>query len=180
MIHPRHPASASLGALCGLFALAGLAMAAEPPKPAAAEDAASLATVAVPKAQELDAETRCLALAVYWEGRAEKREGQLAIAHTVLNRVGHDEFPDTVCGVVAQTSDSGKSCQFSWWCDGKHDTPESDEQWRASVDAAQDARAGRTKDPTRGALFFHSARIDPKWGGKRKRLSRIGDHVFYR
>lgn len=180
MAASRHPATAVLSAICGLLALAGMAVAAEPAKPPAAEDASSLATVTVPKAQELDAETRCLALAVYWEGRAEKRQGQVAIAHTVLNRVGHDEFPDTVCGVVAQKSDSGKSCQFSWWCDGKRDTPASDEQWEASVDVAREAKAGRTKDPTKGALFFHSAKINPKWGGKRQRIARIGDHVFYR
>ncbi len=170
-----------LGPLCGLLACAGLAVAAESPKPAPPSgDAANLATVTVPEPQALDAETKCLALAVYWEGRAEKREGQRAIAHTVLNRVGHDEFPDTICGVVAQQSDSGKSCQFSWWCDGKRDTPASDEQWETAVEVARDAKAGRTKDPTHGALFFHSAKINPKWDGKRRRLARIGDHIFYR
>lgn len=176
---PRHLLTAILGPICGLLAVTGMAAASEPAKPPAG-DASTLATVNVPRPQELDAETKCLALAVYWEGRAEKREGQRAIAHTVLNRVGHDEFPDTVCGVVAQKSESGKSCQFSWWCDGKQDTPSSDEQWEASVDVARDAKEGRTKDPTNGALFFHSAKINPKWDGKRKRLARIGDHVFYR
>ena len=157
-----------------------MAMAADSSKPSPPGEAGTLATVAVPKSRDLDAETKCLALAVYWEGRAEKRQGQQAIAHTVLNRVGHGEFPDTICGVVAQKSGSGKSCQFSWWCDGKQDTPASDEQWEASVEVARDAKEGRSNDPTKGALFFHSAKINPNWGGKRQRLARIGDHIFYR
>ena len=73
----------------------------------------------------LDPETKCLALSVYWEGKSETRKGQLAVAHTVLNRVGHPSFPDTICGVVSQQSDTGRrSCQFSWWCDGKRNLNE--------------------------------------------------------
>src|SRR5690606_8408150 len=66
MAAPRSSAIPAFSMICGLLAFAGMA-AAEPPKPPAAEDAANLATVTVPRAQELDAETRCLALAVYWE-----------------------------------------------------------------------------------------------------------------
>lgn len=159
--------------------LAGGRAAAEPPRAETVEGAA-LATVAVPDAAQLDAETRCLALAVYWEARAESRAGQLAIAHTVLNRVGHDEFPDTICGVVAQKTPNGKSCQFSWWCDGNHDAPEDQEQWDKSVEAARAARNRSASDPTKGALFFHSTTVNPKWDGKHQRIGRIGDHVFYR
>lgn len=173
----RYLLRAILAPAIGALLIIGMTAAAtEPP----ASEAAALSTVNVPEPVALDAETKCLALAVYWEGRAESRTGQLAIAHTVLNRTRHGEFPDTICGVVAQTTDSGKSCQFSWWCDGKQDMPDNDEMWEASVKAAREARDGSAKDPTGGALFFHSARIDPKWGGKRKRLARIGNHIFYR
>lgn len=164
----------------GLLLLSVAAAGTEAPRELPEGDAATLATVSVPKPAALDAETKCLALAVYWEGRAEPREGQLAIAHTVLNRVRHGEFPDTICGVVAQRTESGKSCQFSWWCDGKQDMPENEEAWETSVKVAHDARDGGAKDPTSGALFFHSTKVNPNWGGKRKRIARIGNHIFYR
>lgn len=171
---------AVLNPVFGLLILSATVAAAEPAKESGAGGPATPAAVSIPQPPELDAETKCLALAVYWEGRAESREGQLAIAHTVLNRVGHDDFPDTICGVVAQKSATGKSCQFSWWCDGKQDVPEDKEQWDKSVKSARAAKNKTAADPTKGALFFHSVKIDPDWDGKRKRIGRIGDHIFYR
>jgi hypothetical protein len=44
----------------------------------------------------------CLALALYWEARAEGPHGMLAVASVVLNRVRHPQFPDTVCEVVKE------------------------------------------------------------------------------
>jgi N-acetylmuramoyl-L-alanine amidase len=167
--------------LGALLCAPAIGLGAEPPaKEPAAKDAATLANVEVPKPPAVDSETKCLALAVYWEGRAEPREGQLAIAHTVLNRTKHGEFPDTICGVVAQKTESGKACQFSWWCDGRQDTPEDEAAWEKAVASARDARQDAAPDPTGGALFFHSTKVDPNWDGKRKRIGRIGDHIFYR
>lgn len=130
----------------------------------------------------LDDESKCLALAVYWEGKSETHKGRLAVAHTVLNRVRNPKFPDTICGVVSQQSGTGRrSCQFSWWCDGKRDEPRDDGDWQDAVSSARDAMAAGAKDPTQGALYFHSAKIKaPKWAKSRKRLARIGDHIFYR
>ncbi len=45
---------------------------------------------------------RCLAEAIYFEARSEPEEGQAAVAQVVLNRVMHENYPDTVCGVVYQ------------------------------------------------------------------------------
>ncbi|MFN3401072.1 MAG: cell wall hydrolase [Ferrovibrio sp.] len=139
------------------------------------------ATATTPTAM-LDAETKCLALSVYWESKTETRQGQLAVAHIVLNRKQHPEFPNTICGVVAQKPEgSKKGCQFSWWCDGKRDEPKADADWQEAVDSAQAAMRGEAGDPTGGALYFHSSKIKPPaWATKRKRLARIDDHIFYR
>lgn len=130
--------------------------------------------------QDLDADTKCLALAVYWEGRDESRRGQLAIAHTVLNRVADAAFPDSICAVVAQGNGRKGSCQFSWWCDGKSDKPQNIAAWEIAVATAREVLRGGSADPTRGALFFHHVRVKTNWGGSRERLMQIGDHVFYR
>lgn len=133
-------------------------------------------------AAALDDESKCLALAVYWEGKSETQKGQLAVAHTVLNRVEHPAFPDTICGVVSQQSETGRrGCQFSWWCDGKRDEPRDPESWQDAVNSARDAMQADAEDPTRGALYFHSTRLKtPTWAKKRQRLARIGNHIFYR
>jgi len=161
-----------------LLLLSGLA-----PGVAAQETPAEVpvASTATKPAGALDAETKCLALSVYWEGKTETREGQLAVAHTVLNRAKNPKFPDTICGVVTQKLEGGKKgCQFSWWCDGKRDEPKDDQDWQDAVDVAR-AATKDAGDPTGGALYFHSSRIKPPaWAVKRKRLARIGDHIFYR
>jgi N-acetylmuramoyl-L-alanine amidase len=148
---------------------------------AIAQGSAAQVAVAEP-AKPLGAESKCLALAVYWEGKTETREGQLAVAHTVLNRKKNPKFPKTICGVVSQKAAGGKKgCQFSWWCDGKRDEPTEDENWKEAVESTRLAMQAGAKDPTNGALYFHSAKIKPPaWAKKRKALGRIGDHIFYR
>lgn len=140
-----------------------------------------LSTPSIPAAM-LDDESKCLALAVYWEGKSETPTGQLAVAHTVLNRVAHPSFPNTICGVVSQRSETDRrKCQFSWWCDGKRDEPRDAESWQDAVNRARDAMQADAEDPSRGALYFHSARLKtPAWAKKRERLARIGNHIFYR
>jgi spore germination cell wall hydrolase CwlJ-like protein len=133
----------------------------------------------IPAAGAADAETRCLALTVYWESKSESRKGQLAIAHTVLNRVRSRHFPDTVCGVVAQQSDDGRTCQFAWWCDGKRDAPADTAAWRTALAVARQALAGGA-DPSHHALYFHGAGTRPDWTRRKTRTVRIGNHIFYR
>ena len=44
----------------------------------------------------------CLAMNIYYEARHEPVEGQLAVAHVVMNRTENPKFPSTVCDVVKQ------------------------------------------------------------------------------
>lgn len=54
---------------------------------------------------------------IYWEAKGKDSTDMELAANVVMNRLGHEGFPDTVCAVVKQGSET-KSCQFSWWCDG--------------------------------------------------------------
>jgi hypothetical protein len=63
----------------------------------------------------------CLATAMYFEARGEPEEGQLAVGQVILNRVAHDRYPNTVCGVVYQNANRKNACQFSFACDGVPD-----------------------------------------------------------
>ena len=89
-----------------------------------------------------EAELKCMAENIYFEGRAEPMVGKIAIGHVVLNRIEDSRFPNTICEVVKQgpVRESWKTkkdpslkdnerkfypiknrCQFSWWCDGQKD-----------------------------------------------------------
>lgn len=122
---------------------------------------------------------RCLALSMYWEARNEGREGMRAIGSVVLNRVEHADFPGTPCEVVF---DGGETppCQFSWWCDGRSDTPRESEPWETALELAGEMLEERREDPTDGALFFHAADIAVPWRVERTRTVRILGHVYYR
>ena len=51
---------------------------------------------------QLDQQTSCLATAVYFEARGESLEGQLAVAHVVMNRAASGRYPSDWCSVVKQ------------------------------------------------------------------------------
>ncbi len=123
--------------------------------------------------EDLDAETRCLATAVYYEARSESLAGQLAVANVVVARSRSGRFPSSLCGVVTQPG------QFSFVRAGRlPDAAVNSAQWRTARAIATIALEGSWQNPVRGALFFHAARLSPGWG--KERVTRIGGHVFYR
>ena len=125
------------------------------------------------------AEAECLALAMYFEARAEGREGMRAVGHVILNRRADDRFPASVCGVV-QEGGPGRGCQFSWYCDGRSDVPTHRRSWRIVGGIAYQLLADRLEDTTGGALFYHATWIDVPWKRARTKTTVIGQHAFYR
>lgn len=121
----------------------------------------------------LTAEERCLAGAVYFESKGEPLEGQMAVAHVVLNRVDSGRFAGSICGVVYQKS------QFSFVRGGRMPSiPEGSPQWQTAVAVAKAALTDSWDSPVGGALYFHADYVSPGW--KRKRVRTIGNHIFYR
>ncbi len=126
----------------------------------------------------LDTERSCLAMALYHEARGEGEEAMLAVGHAVLNRRDHDTFPETVCAVVKHGGET-PPCQFSWWCDGRPDTPHNEELWeRASALALELLQAEERDDPTGGALYFLAEGNLPPWAQGFTETHRAGGHVF--
>ncbi len=120
---------------------------------------------------------QCLAQAMYWEARGEGRRGMVAVGWTILNRVKSPRFPATPCGVVHQGGER-PPCQFSFWCDGKSDKPRDPTSWRSALDIAAQLLRRPPRDPTHGALYFHSAGV--RTPPNHVRTARIGRQVFYR
>ena len=51
--------------------------------------------------------------------------------------------------------------------------------WRESRKIALEILSGATKDPTRGALWYHATYAQPEWQAKLVKDRQIGRHVFY-
>ena len=115
----------------------------------------------------VNTEINCLAKAVYHEARGEPREGQLAIAKTVLNRVSDPKFPKSVCKVVYQPH------QFT---NIRRLVIKDTKAWDNALAIAHTVTNMEGKYSFK-AKYFHSNRVSPGW--KKKPVARIGNHIFY-
>lgn len=141
----------------------------------AERDGRSLATLVedYSDADTPDAETECLARAVYYESKGEPLTGQLTVAEVIINRARSGRFPSTVCGVVRQAG------QFSFVRRGViPQPPEGSRDWRIAVAIAQIAMQDLADGAAPRALFFHARRVNPGW--RLTRVATVGNHVFYR
>ncbi|MEO7386492.1 MAG: cell wall hydrolase [Gammaproteobacteria bacterium] len=129
--------------------------------------------------QLLDDPITCLARTIYWEARGEEGVSMEAVASVVMNRLGHERFPDTVCAVVRQGREHG-ACQFSWWCDGRSDRARDDESYATAKEIARRALNLELRDRTGGALYFHHRKVTPGWSTAYRKTAEIGDFVFYK
>ncbi|MBP0481097.1 cell wall hydrolase [Sagittula salina] len=138
-------------------------------------DAAFLA--AQPKAQG-GKEWECLTQALYFEARGERVEGLFAVAEVIMNRVSSQRFPNSVCGVVHQSN--GRGCQFSYTCDGHPEAVGEPAAWSRVGKVAKMMLDGAPRGLTRGATYYHTNAVAPKWSRTFTQTASIGDHLFYR
>lgn len=111
---------------------------------------------------------------VHAESRGEVYEGQVAVAASVLNRVQHPNYPNSLRGVI--THRTSRYAQYSPIDDGSINRPAS----LSAKNAVQDALAGW--DPSKGATgFFAPAKVYNKsnWVWSQKATSQIGNHRFF-
>jgi spore germination cell wall hydrolase CwlJ-like protein len=127
----------------------------------------------------LDDAITCLARSIYWEAKGKDSADMEAVANVVMNRLGHEGFPDTVCGVVKEGSES-KSCQFSWWCDGKSDSVQEEVPYAMAKEIARKALNKQLPDRTKGALYFHDRTVNPDWAKEYTNTANIGLFKFYK
>lgn len=123
--------------------------------------------------EEMSRELNCLAGAIYFEAKSESLPGQLAVGRVVVARSKSGRFPSSYCGVVFQPS------QFSFVRgQSMPGINKNSRDWREAVAVAQIAHEGKWRSPVEGALYFHAARVSPRWN--LTRMARVDNHVFYR
>lgn len=119
----------------------------------------------------MDEETLCLAKIVHHESANQPREGQLAVAQVVMNRLASPRFPKSICAIALQPGQFFNVHAYN---------PRQDHRWDRAVEIALDARNGISAPVVGEALFFHAAHAQPSFHRSRPRVTQIGHHVFYR
>lgn len=152
--------------------------------------------------QKNNQQAYCMAMNIYHEARGDNLAGKYAVADVVINRMHDDRYPNTICEVVMQgpVTESWKTrqdpnlpdsqrtynpvrnkCQFSWYCDGKDDTPHNMDVWRESQEIAYNIlQLEMYRGISEGATHYHATYVDPSWNRRMQHIGRIGDHLFFR
>ena len=126
-----------------------------------------------PRSGEIPRELECMAGAIYFEAKSESLAGQLAVGRVIVNRARSGRFPASYCGVVFQRS------QFSFVRGNAMPAiNKASRGWQTAAAIARIAHEGSWTSPAEGALFFHAARVSPRW--RLTRIARVDNHVFYR
>lgn len=125
----------------------------------------------------------CLSENVYFEARGEPLAGQYAVAEVTMNRVASPLFPDSVCEVVHEARwDSVRERYvgaFSWTEIDSLGRPGGYEWRRAMATASTVYDNSREAPLVDGALFYHATHVTPAWARTKRRIARIGRHIFY-
>ncbi len=152
--------------------------AAAPPQARATGD-----EIAAPDLDVVDA--HWMALTMWGEARGSGEDGMRAVGHVIDNRRTSGRH-----GAFA-TDTVSAAWQFSCWNPGDPNlraienidrlAPDSRDYrlWRAARRIADEILAGRSADPTGGALFYHATYVSPRWSRGVPPVGRIGGHLFF-
>jgi spore germination cell wall hydrolase CwlJ-like protein len=165
------------------------ASAAPPPAaaPAQAGPAQAGPAQAEPGLDDIDVvDAHWMALTMWGEGRGEGEAGMLAVGHVIRNRWQARRHGAFVTDTVSQ------AWQFSAWNEGDPNraamlnidalSPGSRDYrlWLAAKRLAVEILAGRSADPTGGALFYHTTGVQPAWAQGLAPTTQVGSHLFFR
>ena len=126
---------------------------------------------------------------VYGEARGEPYDGQLAVAYTVVNRVNHQGYPNSLPDVAYQTTTDGRHQYSTLDLQSHNETYKSakrneDQEYKNAINAATGALCGNQTDPTLGKCAVNFCAEDPcasltgnQWW-KATYKNKIGNHTF--
>jgi spore germination cell wall hydrolase CwlJ-like protein len=141
--------------------------------------------IRINKSLDLSHEERnCLSLNIYWEARNQDTPGQVAVAFVTINRKLNKYFKNDVCEVVKQGYRKSRgSCAFSWFCDGLPDRPKERNAWLKAQQVSEwtiENYYSQSEIYEDKPTHYHADYIKKPWWTKHmKRITKIGDHIFY-
>src|SRR5690554_27287 len=114
--------------------------------------------------------------ALVYEARSETREGQIAVASVILNRVDHPNFPDTIQGVISQPY------QFSYLMDMHKQTRPTAKDWDKAFIVAYDVKHGVVERVSDALFYLNPRSVErmPRWAKEYEYVMTVDNHTFYR
>lgn len=124
----------------------------------------------------------CLAKNIYYEAGNQPFEGKVAVAQVTLNRTESGLYPSDICKTIYQKNIVYEKvlCQFSWVCDRTIAIKAiNKENFKEAEEVAKKVLLEGFRLPSlKEAMYFHGDYINPGW--KRERITKIGNHIFYK
>src|SRR4051812_16945207 len=144
------------------------------------------AAVTPAPAEDIDVvDAHWMALTMWGEARSGGEEAMRAVGHVIDNRrrLGtHGRYA---------TETVSEAWQFSCWnrndpnyramldIDRLRPGSRDEQMWVAARRLAEEILAGRSADPTGGALFYHTIAVAPRWSAGVTPTRLIGGHLFF-
>jgi N-acetylmuramoyl-L-alanine amidase len=136
---------------------------------------------------KMSQDEKFLALTIWGEARSGGKNAMRAVAHVILNRVNSARsFGNDVREVVRDRkafscwnkSDPNRELMMNI---GQLDKDSEDyKMWQTAKKIAKRVVRGHDKDPTNGALFYHTDNVKPTWSAGQQVIADIGGHLFYK
>lgn len=124
----------------------------------------------------------CLAKNIYYEAGNQPFEGKVAVAQVTINRTESGQYPSDICKTIYQKNIVYEKvlCQFSWVCDRDTTVKAINKvSFKESEEVAKKVLLEGFRLPSlKEAMYFHGDYINPGW--KRERITKIGNHIFYK
>jgi len=124
----------------------------------------------------------CLAKNIYYEAGNQPFEGKVAVAQVTINRTESGLYPSDICKTIYQKNIVYEKvlCQFSWVCDRTVTARALNKaSFKESEEVAKKVLLEGFRLPgLKEAMYFHGDYINPGW--KRERITKIGNHIFYK
>jgi spore germination cell wall hydrolase CwlJ-like protein len=118
-------------------------------------------------------EVECMAKVVMHEAGHEPRQGKVAVAQTLANRLSAGRFGSSICAVANQPGQYFKTAAYH--------PDQADGAWNDAVAVARAVLSGAEDDVTAGAIFFRpAAHPASSFFRTRERVASIGAQIFYR
>lgn len=124
----------------------------------------------------------CLTKNIYYEARGEPLDGQYAVAEVTMNRVASKHYPNTVCEVVYQERFDvirKRNVSAFSWTELDITAPVDRKLWKRVWKVAEEVYDEQAEPRVKGALFYHAKYIRPRWARRKRRIAKIGKHIFY-
>lgn len=109
---------------------------------------------------------------IVYEARSEPLEGKRLVAKTVLNRVEHKSWPDTIKGVIYEPK------QFSYVEDMHRQRTPTDGDWLEASSVAFNVLHGIISVDS-ASTFYHERSVNPFWAKHKEMVADVGSHKFY-